>query len=170
MEVYPQEKKSGNFQVQVNYLNVNGKLRGGNNSGIGLEAEYHFNLIKSIGLEGLGGIGYDRIFEGCPLCNSEWFEHGYWAGIGLSRRIYIKDKHSFVAQVRYRLVGFERMEPELIEMDGTIIRWQKASIPQDLLGFRFGYFLPIKLPVVLSYTFENGAFHRMNSISMGFQF
>ena len=121
-------------------------------------------------LEGLGGIGYERIFGNCPLCDSEWFEHGFWAGIGLSKRFQINEKHKFVGQVRYRLVGFERMEPELLELDGTIVRWQEANTPQDLLGFRFGYFLPIKLPVILSYTFENGSFHRMNSVSLGFQF
>jgi hypothetical protein len=121
-------------------------------------------------LEGLGGIGYERIFGNCPLCDSEWFEHGFWAGIGLSKRFQFSDALQFVGQVRYRLVGFESMEPELLDLDGTIVRWQEANTPQDLLGFRLGYFLPIKLPVVLSYTFENGAFHRMNSVSLGFQF
>ncbi|MGY6741934.1 MAG: hypothetical protein ACXIUQ_04290 [Cecembia sp.] len=169
-EVYSQDNTSGNFQIQVNYLNVKGKIRGGNDSGMGIGAEYHFNLVQSIGLQGLGGIGYEKIFGNCPLCDSEWFEHGFWAGVGLSKRFQITEKHGFIGQVRYRRIGFEKMEPAVLELDGNIIRWERFDRFEELLGLKLGYFLPIKLPVVLSYTFENGAFHRMNAISLGFQF
>jgi len=167
---YSQSKTSNNFQVHVNYLNIKEKARGGKDLGFGIGAEYHLNLVKRIGLQGIGGIGYERLSGNCPLCESEWFQNGYWAGIGFSKTFILKEKHQFVGQIRYRFVGFERMEPELIDMDGTIVRWQEANTPQDLVGFRFGYFVPIKLPVIISYTFENGSFFRMNSVSLGFQF
>ncbi|MCH7399051.1 hypothetical protein MM236_13685 [Belliella sp. DSM 107340] len=167
--LFSQDQKSNKFQVHVNYLNIENKIRGGANSGIGIGTEYHFPIVKSIGLDGIGGIGYERLLN-CSLCQSEWFVNGYWAGIGLSKKFQIKDKHKFMTQVRYRYVGFERNEAELLEMDGTFVRWQEAKKPQDMLGFRFSYFLPVKVPVILSYTFENGSFHRMNSFSLGYQF
>lgn len=166
--LFSQDREGSNFQVHINYLDVRGKIREGTNPGIGIGAEYHFPVVKSIGLDGLGGIGYERL--NCSPCLSEWFKNGYWAGIGLSKRFQITDNHKFMAQARYRRVGFERNEPGLLELDGTIVRWEKATTRQDLLGLRFGYFLPIKVPLILSYTFEDGAYHRLKSLSLGFQF
>jgi hypothetical protein len=168
-DLFSQDRKRSNFQVHANYLNVKGKQRKGINSGIGIGAEYHFPVVKSIGLDVVGGIGYERLLN-CSLCDSEWFVNGYWAGIGLSKRFHIKDKHKFMTQIRYRRVGFERMGAEIIDPDGTIVRWQKYTSDQELIGFRFGYFLPIKVPLVLSYTYEHGNFHWLNTLSLGFQF
>ena len=106
-DLFSQDQKGSNFQVHVNYLNVSGKIRERTDPGIGIGAEYHFPIVKSIGLDVVGGIGYERLLN-CSLCLSEWFPDGYWVGMGLSKRFQIKDTHRFMAQARYRRVGFER--------------------------------------------------------------
>lgn len=168
-DLFSQDRKGGDFQVFVNYLHVQNKVREGSDSGIGIGVEYQFPLVKSIGLNGLGGLGYERLLN-CTTCLSEWFQDGYWFGLGLSKSFQITDKHKFMAQIRYRWVGFERYEVGVMDPDGTIVEWYNADNPEDLIGIRFGYFLPVKVPLILSYTYEYGAFHTLNSVSLGFQF
>lgn len=50
--LFSQDAMGSNFQVHFNYLDVRGKTRDGENSGIGIGAEYHFPLVKSIGYLG----------------------------------------------------------------------------------------------------------------------
>lgn len=167
-DLFSQDRKGGNFQVYVDYLHVQNKVREGSDSGIGIGAEYHFPVVKSIGLDALGSIGYERLV-GCSPCYSEWFENGYRFGLGLSKRFQIEDKHKFMAQLRYGWVGFERQEVGVV-VDGEIVEWYKTDNPEDLIGLRFGYFLPGKVPLVLSYTYEFGAYQTLNSLALGFQF
>lgn len=164
-----QDQKMDRFQVSVNYLQVQNQDRTGSDLGIGLGLEYQFPLVKSIGLNGLGGLGYERLLD-CSICYSEWFQNGYWLGIGLSKTFEVKEQKRFLAQLRYRRVGFERYEAGLIDTDGTVLRYGIADNPEEMFGFRVGYFLPVKIPLVLSYTYEWGNSHRMNSLLVGFQF
>lgn len=168
-DLLSQDQKGGDFQVYVDYVHVQNKVREGSDSGVGIGVEYHFPVVKSIGLDALAGIGYERLV-GCSPCYSEWFQNGYRFGLGLSKRFQIKDTHKFMAQLRYGWVGFERYEVGVMDPDGTIVEWYKADNPQDLIGLRFGYFLPVKVPLVLSYTYEYGSFHTLNSLALGFKF
>lgn len=164
--LYSQELKEKRFQFNLGYFQVESRLRGFSDTGIGLGAEYQFPIIKKIDLDGLGGLGYEKLMN-CTTCYSEWFQNGYWIGIGLSKTIQINSKDTFLAQLRYRRVGFERNEATLLDGEGNVLRYDVADNGQEVLGVRIGYMFPSKLPLVLSYTFEKASYHWINSLSIG---
>ncbi|MBA4300073.1 hypothetical protein SAMN03080617_00012 [Algoriphagus alkaliphilus] len=165
-DLFSQDQKEKRFQVNLSYLQVTSRLRGFSDSGIGLGAEYQFPIVKKIGLNGLGGLGYE-LLPNCTTCYSEWFQNGYWMGIGLSKTIQVKSKDTFMAQLRYRRVGFERNEASLLNGNGEVIRYDVADHGQEVFGLRLGYILPLKMPLVLSYTYEKASFHWINSLALG---
>ncbi|WP_026950685.1 hypothetical protein [Algoriphagus mannitolivorans] len=166
--LFSQEVKEKRFQINLGYLQVESRLRGFSDTGIGLGAEYRFPIVKKIGLDGLGGLGYEKLLN-CTTCYSEWFQNGYWIGIGLSKTIPINSKDTFVAQLRYRRVGFERNEATLLDGEGNVLRYDVADHGQEVFGLRIGYILPVKMPLVLSYTYEKASYHWINSLSVGIQ-
>lgn len=165
-DLFSQEVKEKRFQIYLGYLQVESRLRGFSDTGIGLGAEYRFPFVKKIGLDGLGGLGYEKLLN-CHTCYSEWFQNGYWMGIGLSKTIQINSKDTFLAQLRYRRVGFERNEATLLDGEGNVLRYDVADNGQEVLGLRIGYIFPTKLPLALSYTFEKASYHWINSLSIG---
>lgn len=167
-DLFSQEVKEKRFQINLGYLQVESRLRGFSDTGIGLGAEYRFPIVKKIGLDGLGGLGYEKLLN-CTTCYSEWFQNGYWMGIGLSKTIQIKSKDTFMAQLRYRRVGFERNEATLIEGNGEVIQYDDANHGQEVFGLRLGYIIPKKASLVLSYTYEKASYHWINSLAIGFR-
>ncbi|MBN3581301.1 hypothetical protein JYB64_02810 [Algoriphagus aestuarii] len=168
IDLFSQDQKEKRFQVNLSYLQVKSRLRGFTDAGVGIGAEYRFPIVKKIGLDGLGGLGYEKLLD-CSICYSEWFQNGYWMGIGLSKTIQIKSKDTFLAQLRYRRVGFERNEATLIDGNGEVIQYNITDHGQEVFGIRLGYIIPMKAPLVLSYTYEKASYHWINSLAIGVQ-
>jgi len=170
-ELFSQDQQKGVFEVSVNYLNVKSRLRGPVDVGIGIGAEYRFPLVKKIGLDGLGSLGYQRLLN-CDICYSEWYQNGYSFGIGLSKTFELSDDFKFIAQLRYRRVGFEKYEATLL-VDDVPIKWEVIGRPRlrdEVYGLRLGYFLPIDAPIIVSYTYEKASYNWLNSVSVAYQF
>lgn len=169
-DLFSQEQQKGVFEVSLNYFNVKSRYRGTVDPGIGIGAEYRFPLVKKIGLDGLGSLGYQRLLN-CTICYSEWYQNGYSFGIGLSKTFEISEDLKFIAQFRYRRVGTERYEATRL-VDGIPIKWEVIGRPEldEVFGLRLGYFLPIDAPFIITYTYEKASFHWLNSVSIAYQF
>ncbi len=162
------DKKSGNIYFGIDLFNVTSKLWEDKNNGIGINLEYHHPLIKKIGVDITGNLGYHQLI-GCDICWSDWFAESFTAGFGLSKSFKIDQKHEFLFKVRHSFVGFKREERELI-VDDVVVRRRISGSNSNLFGIEIGYFLPIKVPVVFSYRHEDTTFHRINALSLSYQF
>jgi|GEM_PF-1803535 hypothetical protein len=169
-ELFSQDQQKGVFEVSVNYLNVKSRYRNTVDPGIGIGVEYRFPLVKKIGLDGLGSLGYQRLLN-CDICYSEWYQNGYSFGIGLSKTFELSDDFKFIAQLRYRRVGTERYETTIL-IDNIPVKWEPIGRSEldQVFGLRLGYFLPIDAPIIVSYTYEKASFHWLNSVSVAYQF
>ncbi|GHB32599.1 hypothetical protein [Mongoliitalea lutea] len=162
------DKKCGVIYFGVDLFNVSSKLWEDKNNGIGLNLEYHHPLIKKIGVDITGNLGYHQLL-GCEICLSDWFAKSFTAGFGLSKSLIIDQKYEFLLKVRHSFVGFKRDERELI-IDDVVVSRRTNGSNINLLGFEIGYFLPVKIPLVFSYRHEDTTFHRINAISLSYQF
>lgn len=165
-----QSIRNKGLNVGFNYVNVKGKQRGKSNIGVGIYADYRLPLIKSIGLNGVAMAGIDKLTNCDGVCLSEWFELPVWWGFGLEKSFLIQEKHQFSLQARWRWFGFYRNEAMVIDGNGNVLQWSTTNFNEDAYGFKFGYHLPIKLPIELGFAHDWGTYHRQNTFLLTWQF
>lgn len=165
-----QSIRNKGLTVGFNYFNVKGKLREKSNVGVGIYADYRLPLIKSIGINGVAMAGIDKLTNCDGVCLSEWYEQPIWWGFGLEKSFLVQGKHLFSLQARVRWFGFNWNEAMIIDGSGDVVQWQDRSGLQRLHGFKFGYRLPIKLPIELGFAHDWGTYHRLNTFLVTWQF
>ncbi len=161
------------FLAGVSYFNVvntwNRFFKDERNHGVGLFAEYRFPLIKKWKINAHATAGVDKITD-CNLCKSGWYNESVWIGAGLGTFINVAKRHVFTAQLRARVVGFERTEAWLF-IDGNPIEWSTKRDLSTAVGVKLGYQLPIDLPLELSYAFEGAdGYANINTFSLAWRF
>jgi hypothetical protein len=156
------------FSLGANYTNVKNKVWETTNYSIGIFGEYELPLIKKIGVSGLATAGIDRM-QGCNLCESAWYKQGIWWGFALKRPFQIENQQ-FSIQFRGRWFGFGRTEPTRRNSDGELTNWIDAKSIIKVFGFRFGYKIPVEIPLELTYSYESNAIFRVSTFGLAYQF
>lgn len=156
------------FSLGANYTNIKNKVWETTNYSIGIYGEYELPIIKKIGLLGLATAGIDRM-QGCNLCESAWYKQGLWWGFALKRPFKIEDQE-FSIQFRGRWFGFDRVQPTSRTADGELTNWIDAKSIIKVFGFRFGYKIPVEIPLELTYSYESNAIFRVSTFGLAYQF
>ncbi len=156
------------FSVGANYTHVKNRFWETTNYSIGIFGEYEHPIIKKLGLSGVATAGIDRI-QDCRLCETGWYTQPIWWGFALKRPFQIENQH-FSIQARLRWFGFARSEPISRNANGEFTDWWDGKNIIKVFGFRFGYQIPVELPLELTYSHETNAFFRLNTFGLAWQF
>lgn len=156
------------FSLGANYTNVKNRFWKTTNYSIGIYGEYELPIIRKIGLSGLATAGIDRL-QGCNLCESGWYKQGIWWGFALKRPFQIENQQ-FSIQVRGRWFGFARSEPISRNANGEFTDWWDGKNIIKVFGFRFGYKIPVEIPLEFTYSYESNAIFRVSTFGLAYQF
>lgn len=156
------------FSLGINYTDVRNKVWETTNYSLGIYGEYELPLIKKIGVSGIATAGIDRL-QGCDLCESAWYKQGIWWGFALKRPFQIENQE-FSIQFRGRWFGFDRVQPTSRNSDGELTSWEDAKSVIKVFGLRFGYKIPVKIPLELTYSYETNATFRVSTFGLAYQF